>query len=432
MARVIDKMTIKTQEKINLKNGYKCYSQNELTKYEEVQTWLKTVSETTQIYYKRAIQQYCNWIGKNPKELILMRDKETRSKNPIERNNTRDLLIEFRKHLEGYGYAPKTIGVFDGAIRGFYSSVLGKSGMINIRNYENSSVPKTKDLVPTIEELKHMLDVVNIEEKMRIIFIAQTGMRVSDALKLKFGDIRRELEQNQNPLAIKFLPTKDREIIGERVTFLGSDGIEILNQYLKYRRDRGEVLIDESPLFACRTRKRGIYKSVSQHNYNETIKKAGQRIGLVNGNAKYGRIRVHCLRKFFITQLTNHGVEDKIINFLTCHKISDVDSVYWNRRVDTLREIYAERQRYLNPINGDKKHYNLEEIKDIQEKIKDMDNRIPSINQIKETIKETINEYREIFESDTRIVNNEKDIIEYSKKGYSCTPLGNGKWLMKN
>jgi len=90
--------------------------------------------------------------------------------------------------------------------------------------------------------------------------------------------------------------------------------------------------------------------------------------------------------------MTNHGIEDKIINFLTCHKISDVDAVYWNRRVEGLRRIYAERQQYLNPINGKRKYYNLKEIKGIRGKIQDMDKRIPTIEQIKELIKEVLQE----------------------------------------
>lgn len=191
-------------------------------------------------------------------------------------------------------------------------------------------------------------------------------------------------------------------------------------------------MLDDSPLFASRTRVRGKCVPITQRNFNETVSKAGKRIGLINGNAKYGRIRIHCLRKFFITQLTNHGVEDKIINFLTCHKISDVDSVYWNRRIDSLREIYAERQQYLNPINGDKRHYNLEEIKGIQDKIKDLENKIPTMNQIKKVIVDTINQYKDRLEPDTVIVRNDIDIIKYSKLGYTCTPLGDGKWLMKN
>lgn len=44
------------------------------------------------------------------------------------------------------------------------------------------------------KELKEMLEVCNLEKKFRIIFLVQTGMRISDALELKVGDVLRELE----------------------------------------------------------------------------------------------------------------------------------------------------------------------------------------------------------------------------------------------
>jgi len=62
-------------------------------------------------------------------------------------------------------------------------------------------------------------------------------MRVSDTLELKVGDIQRELELGNVPLAIKFLPKKDRETIKERITFLASDGVDMLRQYLKWREE---------------------------------------------------------------------------------------------------------------------------------------------------------------------------------------------------
>ena len=91
------------------------------------------------------------------------------------------------------------------------------------------------------------------------------------------------------------------------------------------------------------------------------------------------RLRTHCLRKFFITQLTNHGVEDKIVNFFVCHKIPDVDRVYWFRRVEELRKIYAERQQYFNSINGKKPVFDPKQMEDIINKIKDMDARIDNL-----------------------------------------------------
>ena len=112
--------------------------------------------------------------------------------------------------------------------------------MINVKNYRNREVAIKKDLVPTLEELRKMVDICNLPEKLRILFIAQAGMRISDALKLKIGDIQRELELGRVPLAISYLPQKDRESIGERITVLASDGVEILKRYLEWRQRKGE------------------------------------------------------------------------------------------------------------------------------------------------------------------------------------------------
>jgi integrase len=372
--------------------------------------------------------------------LILDRDKELKSSNPNGRTGTRNLILDFRKYLEEQGYAPKSINTFDGCIRGFYTAVLGKAGMVNLKNYRNCFVSTKKDLVPTLEEVKKMLDAVDLEEKFRILFIAQTGMRVSDAIELKVGDIQRELELNKVPLAIRFVPKKDREMIGERITFLASDGVEMLKQYLEWRKKNGEEITEDSPLFVGRSKKYSGKKveAVSAHMFNKTIKDAAKKAGLSNGNGKYGRLRTHCLRKFFITQLTNHGVEDKILNFFICHKIPEVDRVYWFRRVEELRKIYSLRQQYLNPINGKRKVYDLKKLEDIQAKIKELDSKIDNFiktDDLKKLVKSIIIKELKLQISsnkfDSKIVTTEKEIIELSNQGYDCQPIGNNKWLMR-
>ncbi|MFQ5975104.1 MAG: tyrosine-type recombinase/integrase [Candidatus Hydrothermarchaeales archaeon] len=401
--------TLKSGEKLGL-----C-----IEEYQEVQTWLKMVSKNSSKSYLSALKKFCEFCGKTPNQLILERDKELRNPDPNSRTGIRDLILDFRTYLEKEGYAPKTINASDGYIRGFFTAVLGREGMINVKNYRNGFVSKKKDLVPTLEELKKMLDAVNMEEKFRILFVAQTGMRVSDALALRFGDIQRELELERVPLAITYLPKKDRESIGERITFLASDGVELLKQYLKWRESKGEKITLETPLFSSRT-KRGI-RPLTQQKFNLTVKRAAERAGLDgNGNGKYGVIRTHSLRKFFITQMTNHGVEDKIINFFVCHKISDVDRVYWSRRVEALRKIYAERQRYLNPINH-VREYDLSKIEDIKAKIKGLEKRIKDL----ETSKIKSSNYQ------AKIVTSEEEVIKFAELGFDCQPIAHSRWLMR-
>jgi site-specific recombinase XerD len=343
------------------------------------------------------------------------------------RTGIRDLLLDFRGHLEHKGLSPKTIASSDGAIRGFFTSVLGKRGMINIRNYKDKNITQQKDLVPTLEELKKMIDVMSLEEGFRIIFLAQTGMRVSDAISLKLGTIKRELDLENIPLAIRFIPKKDRELIGERITFMGSDGVEMLKQYLAWREKQGENLTEDSPLFVGRTRKQKGKKliSITDQGFNDTVHEAARRAGIGNGNGKYGRMRTHCLRKFFVTQMTNHGMEDKIVNFLTCHKISEIDCVYWNRRVDTLR-------------HGKKKHFDLKQVKGIIGKIKNLEerlDRLPTIEVVQKLVMEILEKYipnqdsREKY--DSKIVHSEKEVIRLSNQGYDCQMISSDKWLMR-
>lgn len=163
-----------------------------------------------------------------------------------------------------------------------------------------------------------------------------------------------------------------REAIKERIAFLASDGVEILKQCLEWRKKSGEDVTPESPLFVSRTN-RGL-KPISIQRFNDTIKRAAKRAGF-NGNGKYGRIRAHCLRKFFVTQLTNHGVEDKIVNFFIGHKIPEVDRVYWIRRVEELREIYRQREKFLNPYSAGKEE-ELRKLEDVIKKVKELDEKI--------------------------------------------------------
>jgi integrase len=285
-----------------------------------------------------------------------------------------------------------------------------------------------KDLVPTLGELKRMIDAADIEGKFTIILLAQTGMRPEDAINLKVGDVKRELDLGNCPMAITFLPEKDRNRgIGERITFLGKDGIDILKQYLDWRKRSGENITADSPLLIGRSKMYNAHKvtKLTVQMLNMRVVEAARKAGVGNDNGKYGRVRAYCLRKFFITQLTNHGVSDKIVNFLTCHMIGEVDRVYWFRRVDELREIYRQREKYLNPISETQSKPSPEEIEQkIESKIKEF----MRSEEFKQAIYEALNGNNR-YES--KIVNTKEELIELSNRGFECQVIGPNKWLMR-
>jgi len=408
------------------------YKTHRLEDFAEVQTWLRTVSTKTAKSYLATLRKFCSWCNKTPHQLIIERDAERNISDPNKRTGTKNLILDFRIYLENQKYSPKSINSMDGAVRSFFSAVLGKEGMINVGNYANRDVSTRKDLIPTLEELKKMTDVSDLSTKFSILFLAQTGMRPEDALKRTVGDVQRELDLGRCPLAISFLPEKDRNKgIGERITFLGKDGVEILRQSLEWRKRSGETITADSRLLTGRTKKfkDSPIRALTKQNLNIRIQEAAKKAGVQNGdsNGKYGRMREYCLRKFFITQLTNHGVEDKIVNFFSCHKVSQVDLVYWSRRVEELREIYRQREKYLNPISGTQSRPSPEEIeRKIEAKLKEF----MQSQQLKETVLKFLGENgNEIYKS--VVVKTEKELIHLSNKGYDCQNIGHNKWLMK-
>jgi hypothetical protein len=240
-------------------------------------------------------------------------------------------------------------------------------------------------------------------------------MRISDAPAMKVGDVQRELDLGKIPLAITYLPEKDREAISERIAFLASDGVEILKAYPRWKKDLGEEIKGDSPLFVSRT-KRGS-STIHSEKINEIIHAVAKKAGL-NGTWPYGVLRAYSFRKFFITQTTNHGVQDKVVVFLLGHAVGEIDRVYWSRRVEDLWKTYAERQQHLNPISL-KQEYDLSKIEGLQAKIQEQESKIEDI-----TLKNTVT-------FDTAIVEYETELEDLARKGYESQIISLGKWLMR-
>lgn len=81
-------------------SSYKYFSKNQLKEYQEIETWLKTISLQLSVIYLNALKRFCEWCGKNPRELIFQRDRELKNDDPNDRTGIRDLVLDFRHHLE--------------------------------------------------------------------------------------------------------------------------------------------------------------------------------------------------------------------------------------------------------------------------------------------------------------------------------------------
>ena len=398
----------------------------DLLGFHSVQRWLSGKSEGTRGGYLQGLRSYCLFNKMNPDDIINERVAEVMNNDPQKMELSRDRVHTFRSYLETTGISGTTINGRDAAVRSFYSSISG--GMLTgLKNYKNGMVRSHRSLIPTIEEIKDMLEIASVDEQIRVIFQAQTGMRIADVLELKVGDIRRELELGTVPMAIRYIPNKDRANIGPRITFLGTDGVKVLKDYLRWREERGEKITDDSYLITGRTNKGG---PVSYDKVNNTIKRLAKSSGL--HETEKDRITSHCLRKFFVTSVLSNGMQMIVMDYMIGHAVGSQNQHYFNYNIELLRNEYAKIEKHLNPL-GYSRNYNLDDIEDMKAQIRELlEKNIQLEIRIESLHAEKVKE-EESSKPVYREVDNYKDLIELMNDGWEreIEDVGNEHWVVK-
>lgn len=110
--------------------------------------------------------------------------------------------------------------------------------------------------------------------------------------------------------------------------------------------------------------------------------------------------------------------------------IFPVNFFLWQRRVDKLREEHERKEKFLNPISGVPSRPASEEIEElVEEKLREFiesdDFKEARRKLYRNTMSENGNQYESV------IVESEKEIIEYSNRGWECEKIDGGKWLMR-
>lgn len=71
---------------------------------------------------------------------------------------------------------------------------------------------------------------------------------------------------------------------------MGRDGVDILKQYLNWRKRSGENITPDSPLFVGRSKKYNGKKveALTKRMMNEGVKETAKKAGIGDNNGKYG------------------------------------------------------------------------------------------------------------------------------------------------
>jgi integrase len=299
-----------------------------------VQEFLNSVSNPrTRKGYRFGLNKFVEWFGKPPKEILAIRQEDLTQKpseNLIEYKNRaarfEKEIERFHSHLIEKGYSINsarnmTLGIRQ-LFRYYQMPVTIRSG-----SKVSQTVQTTKNFPLTIEHVRKMFEVANLKERTVLSMTVDTGLRISDFLKIRKADLPPLSEEP--PIAFTLLTQK------EKITancFLSQESVDLLKTYLPTLKRKNNVY-----LFASNGK-----SHVSDEAISKMLKRLAEKAQIdLNGKS----LTFHCFRKMFLSASIDSGIGLTAGKKLCGKAIARSDDTYLT--TVKLREKFIQLKKFL-------------------------------------------------------------------------------------
>ena len=356
---------------------------------DEVRDWLLGRPEQTTKKYFSDLKRYCEWRKTTPLELLDEYVEARKSDDRVKKRAPEMRLKEYEIYLKELKKAPKSIRSYIGSVKSFY-----EFNDSSIKFTVKNAHPLSKKLALNADKVKQLIEgCIHLREKALICLLFQSGLAIGDALKLNYGDVKKELEAGISPIIIDTARLKTDVPFR---TFIGEDTIHYLNLYLEGRREKGEEIGNESPLFVSNNGRR-----LSTAEPTRFIKRAADRVKLTDGDdikKNKGRhpVTAHTLRSAFSSALRLSGLDQGLVEYFLGHNdpYSHAYTIYTD---DELRKLYTKHEHVLSARGSGN-------IREVQEKLQDTT--------------ATVEGYRNIITDQARGITELRSELKDMKKGF--------------
>lgn len=313
-------------------------NQKTLKQIKEMQM-LNNWSKKTTEQYQTAIKQYTNYHNKTFPELIQEAEEDEENIHKTSKRRLKKRLTTFQLHLKEQGLQNSSIINRISKIKQVYK----------YNDIELPEIPRLKRIhhetykdIPTHTEIKHAIN--NSKTKMRAIitFLASSGLRRSDMVRLTVDDFLKatySYHKSNNLINALNIMRQRRDVIPTweitssktkvaHITFNSPEATLYIIQLLFERYKKQNIQLNDR-LFDIG--EKGVTINFSR----------------LNDRLDYGRnptrrkFHAHSLRTFFSTTLTNNGLDFIPTEFLLGHKLDNVRSSYYYANPEKLKHKYS-------------------------------------------------------------------------------------------
>ncbi|KXB00326.1 hypothetical protein AKJ41_04165 [candidate division MSBL1 archaeon SCGC-AAA259O05] len=299
-------------------------------------------SEGTKDEYLRIIHRFYKFSEKDLGELV-----------EAEKEDVESLVQEFGDEIARDGGSKRYVNSVMRTLRTFLE-VNGHENLQLETHHVPSRYSKRTQYVPRKEEIHRMARITeSLRDRAIILFLWTTGLRVSTAVGLNYGDIKEEFESDEKFVKVPVYPEMKKRVPdackGEipYYTFVHPLATRHLRIYLSRRETKYGPMREDYPLFHSdwrhwekdeRTKRRLRRRSVQR-----TVKKSAKLAGI----DEWENVTPHCLRKAFKSVLrapTKKGgrLDEGTQEFFMGHILPGTQDEYYDRsNVEFHRQEYA-------------------------------------------------------------------------------------------
>jgi integrase len=294
--------------------------------------------QTTIEYYTFALKRYMKFLGvEHPRNLV--------NKDP--KLMQTDLIKYF---VEDTSVKPVTKRSYLAVLKKFYiQNDVTEINWAKVSSKIHSSVRPHKDRAYTNEEIAKLLDNADKRSRVIVLLLASSGMRVGALPQLKIMDLKPVMAGDQKLYEITAY-SGDKE---EQITFCTPECATAIDDYLRFREARGELLSPDTPIIREQFNTEDLLKiqrpkkldvTSIQRIINELILRAGLRgrkamiEGQRHGTTRHEVRACHGFRKWFNTVLKNSNVNPLFTEIWLGHKIGLEPAYLRSSETDHLKE----------------------------------------------------------------------------------------------
>jgi integrase len=359
----------------------------------------KNLSKSTEMVYLGRIKSFCEFLDKNPSDLIKEAQKESGKK--IDK-----YFYDYIENLKKSGKSPSTILNQTDTLKSFYNRF-----DIDTKGIKPIIFPETNNSdfkIISSDQIREALELSSLRDKAIILLHSSSGMEATELRSLTYGDFINSIdeyidlkpEELLNVKKIADIVLKIDDLVGtwkiekhrtekDYVTFNTPESTKaILNYLIDRERKNKPIKSLKDPLFV--------------NSQNQSLKKSahGSIFKRINNRANFGYLTKKrrffsstMLRKFFKDKLYESGVDETTIDAFLGQKLDNNIEYHSNDQINILKKKYSESLSELSmeTVNIKTETVTSNEYKILIAKLNEKDKELEEIKDYLKHIKEGMN-----------------------------------------